>query len=185
MTSAEPPVSHPSRRAALRGAAWAAPVVGIAISAPALAASEGGPVPNEEADYYWSSESQGTYTRLDAEPGRLSAQYSTQVSFRSNPPGTQPPAGGVLVLRVEFDQPVTIERLTTTQWDLMEPGSLDTPSAVWEFHLSPSGQGGSLDFALVGTRPGPISVETTMGLHFGGPTTWSETRNGTSAVLVE
>ena len=176
-----PRPSRVKRRVLLAAAGWAAPSAAISVSAPAIAASGGGE-DNGTANYYWDSESQGTYTRLDPATSGLSCEYSTQISYRADP-WVEPPANGVLVVRVTFSQEVELDEVPSG-W-AQELPAVGGSAESYVFTLTPSAYGSALTFRFFGEAPGRLDVDTFMGLRNGAGTTWSTTDNADSTTLVE
>lgn len=171
-----------SRRTLARNAVWATPVLLVGAVAPVAAASGGGPAPNSDSNYYWSAESQGHFTHLEPAAGHLDFNYSTQISYRADP-YVAPPEKACLQVTITFDQPVTLQLLVTTGWDLLSPAD-NGPATTFVVQACPSGQGGGLSMELIGSQEGPITATSTMTLINGGSTTWSDVEDTASTDLI-
>lgn len=170
-----------TRRTLARNAAWATPVLLVGAVVPVASAS-GGSTNNDDANYYWSAESQGHFTHLEPAAGDLVFNYSTQISYRSDP-YVAPPEKACLQVTIVFDQPVTLQRLVTDSWELISPAD-NGPATTFVVQACPSGQGGGLSMNLAGSQPGPITATSTMTLINGGSTTWSDVEDTASTDLV-
>ena len=180
----ETSTSQISRRTVVKGAAWSVPVIAAAVAAPMAAASgDGNTVTNSDANYYWASESQSTWSSLDPAQGNLEVRYSTRIAFKQEPWTSGPPAGGVLQVTVVFSQDVTLKAPIGQNWLQSSPAGLG-PARTFVFQLSPSGFGGDISINLNGTTPGAITASSTMSLINGGTTTWASESSDATAVLV-
>lgn len=167
------------RRALIKTSAWAAPVVAVAAAAPSASAS---PAPNSSANYYWAAEAAGGYTTIAPAVGDLAFTYSTQIAYQADP-YVPPPTAGVLVVTIDFTQPVTLTNLISGAWVKQTPAA-NGPATHFVFILTPSAQGGSLSGNFVGSAPGSITAVSTMSLQNGGSTTWSNFTSDASTTLV-
>lgn len=175
-----PDAIRPSRRTVVRTAAWSAPIIAIAAAAPAASASN---APNATANYFWAAESQGDYTTIAPAAGDLAFTYSTQIAYQADP-YVPPPTAGVLVVTIDFTQPVTLSNLITAAWTKEAPGG-NGPATHFVVTLTPSGQGAGLSMNFVGNAPGTITAVSTMSLRNGGSTTWSNFTSDATTTLVK
>lgn len=171
-----------SRRSVTKAAAWSVPVVATAAASPMASASGGGPAPNSSANYFWDAESQNNYTRLDPAAGDLAFNYSTQISYQSDP-YVAPPAGACLEVSISFTQEVTQRNLISADWTKVTPSG-DGPSTSFTYRKCPSAQGGALSVNFEGSKAGSISSTSSMTLINGGDTTWSDVASEASTTLV-
>ncbi|MCT1478066.1 hypothetical protein [Microbacterium sp. p3-SID336] len=170
-----------SRRTLIKGAAWSAPVIAVAVAAP-LAAASGTVVPNGVANYYWDAEAQGAFTSLVAAGGGLRATFSTQISYRANP-WVNPPSGASLVVVVSFSSPVTLDPASSFgQWTPVPPGGSSATS--FTFTRTPSSFGDALSFNVIGTAPGALTSTATMSLINGGSATATTEPSAQTATLI-
>lgn len=178
---------HPTRRTIVKGAAWATPVIAVAIATPAAAASpdEGGPVPNTEANYYWNRSADADFVTLDPAGSGNRAQFSAQISYRSEPVWVNPPAAGILTVTATFNRPVTVANLGG-QWELQNdsPG----PAETFTFHITPSSFGYALTFDTVAATSSQLTVTAYMSVlngerPDGSQATWAE-EPGTATTTV-
>lgn len=153
---------HPTRRTIVKGAAWATPVIAVAIATPAAAASEDDSAPNDLANYYWAAESTGQFTTLAAAGSGNIAQFSTQIAYRSDP-YYNPPPGGVLQILVAFDREVTIvDDSLTSGWTVSVTSA--GPGVLFTLEKAPSGQGGGLTFRVEAEASGELNTSSAMNL---------------------
>lgn len=170
-----------SRRTLIKGAAWSAPVIAVAVAAP-LAAASATVVPNSTANYYWDAEAQGAFTSLVAASGGLRATFSTQISYRANP-WMSPPAGGSLVVVVTFSSPVTLDPASSFGAWAPQPVGGSTATS-FTFIRTPSSFGDALSFNVIGSAPGELRSTATMTLLNGGSATATTEPSAETAVLV-
>lgn len=155
--------TSPSRRTLLKGAAWATPVIAVAAATPAAVASE---APNDEADFRWAQESQGTYGDLVIDSDELGGTYSIQYSFE----GEDLPDGAEISITVTFDGPPITPKEKPSNWTMSpESGSSDTftftKSAEW---------GEALTFNFDASGAVPESASASMTIINGGDATWTD-----------
>ncbi|MGF3056110.1 hypothetical protein [Microbacterium sp. YY-01] len=150
---------EPTRRSFVKGVAWAAPVIAASVAMPLAAASdeEGGPTPNDGANYYWDSSAEAGFITLHAAEGGNRAQFSTQISYQSAP-WVNPPAAGILAVTVVFSEPVTVSNVGSSFELQSDPG----PATSFTFYYSPSSFGAGLTFDAVAANSGPVTATATM-----------------------
>ncbi|MDF2508138.1 MAG: hypothetical protein K0Q52_1997 [Microbacterium sp.] len=165
----------------MRGAAWSVPVIAATVALP-MAAASGSNISNNAANYYWDAEAQGGYTALVPAAGALKATFSTQISYRATP-WMNPPAGGSLVVVVEFSSPVTLDPGSSLGAWAPAPAS-GSFSQTFTFTKTPASFGDALSFNVVASAPGALTSTATMRLLNGGETTWSSEPSAQTATIV-
>lgn len=171
-----------SRRSIAKGAAWAAPAMVVATTAPAVAASgqEEGPAPNDEANYYWAAAADAPFARLDPAQSDLRFQFSAQISYDATP-WANPPADGALQITVRFTQPVNLESVGSAWKATPNVGQTATE---FVFVMTPSANGGGFTGSFLGTEAGEINAEAYMTILNPGDATWAEEPGEDSGLLV-
>jgi hypothetical protein len=175
-----PPSTFLPRRALLRGTAWSAPAITLAVAAPALAASPPGPVPNDEANYFWREAANTRFLTVEPSADKLQFQASTQISYRAEP-WVPPPAGASLQVILTLTQPARLTGIGDG-WDVTP--AVGTTAEQFTFTRTPSSEGGGLTGTFFGTEAGEITVQGVMSLLNPGETTWAEEPASDSGVLV-
>jgi hypothetical protein len=175
-----PPSTFLPRRALLRGTAWSAPAITLAVAAPALAASPPGPVPNDEANYFWDVSADAPFLSVSPAESDLQFQASAQISYRAEP-WVPPPAGASLQVIITLSQPARLAGIGDG-WDITP--AVGSTAEEFTFTRTPSSQGGGLTGTFFGTEAGEITVQGVMSLLHPGEATWAEEPASDSGVLV-
>ena len=154
-----------------------------AVSAPAIAASppETGPVPNDDANYYWDNAAGTRHLYLEPEAGDLKFHLTSEISFR-NDAGGNPPAGVNLQVVLELSSPVEVLSLSSGAWTVTPDSGT---SSTFTFVTESPGWGVSISGRLRGTEAGEITARASMSLLNPGEYTWSEEAVSDNGVLVQ
>lgn len=156
---------HLSRRHVVQAAAWAVPVVTLAVALPTAAASA---VPGNDGDYRWASPDNAQALTFVPDPGGGRATVSANIIFA----GAIPPPGATLHLQLVFSPSVTLLTDPPAPWTRVLPTEMSTPVGVVNYALTPSGQGGSPYIEIEGA--GLVTVTGSIYLDNGGGATWSD-----------
>lgn len=176
----------PNRRTVVKGAAWAAPVIALAVATPAAAASttDGGPQPNDVANYYWESSADASFATLSAAQSGNRAQFSAQVAYQSDP-WVGPPTAGILSITVTFNKAVEASNLGAP-WQLVSSSGDKTTFTFTQ----PSEYGGAgLTFDAASALGGTLTASAAMSIlnperSDGSTASWAQEPATASAELV-
>ncbi|MBK0332955.1 hypothetical protein I8D64_16245 [Brachybacterium sp. MASK1Z-5] len=130
----------------------------MSTAAPAIAASEPGPAPNDEANYYWNVAANAHFITVAAAESHLQFQVSAQVSYRADP-WVSPPDGATLQIVIDLSQPA---QLSSVGAGWVASPATGTTASSFTFPLAPASQGGGLSATFFGTEAGELTAHGTM-----------------------
>ena len=169
----------PKRRTILKGAAWSTPVIEAAIGAQAASGSDGGCIPNSDADFFWATSAAADCSTLSALVGERQMTYSTQISYRSAP--WRNPTG-LFLLSITFNVQVSLLELPAS-WTLITPSSGMGPETMFTFAAAASSGGHHVSAKFVPLAPAEVTAFSSMSLLNGGATTWAQDPAVSTAVF--